>query len=78
MAAETYANVRANNKRDKTYPRVWVRRYLLKQLKAWREQRDRLVVCIDKNKNIYTDQIGTELTNEDGLDMIEAVGNYIR
>ena len=42
----------------------------------WREQGDRLIICMDANKNICKDQIDKELTDENGLGMIEAVGNY--
>ena len=35
-----------------------------------------LIVCMDANENIYKDHIGKALTNENGLGMIEAVGNY--
>ena len=62
--------------KDNICPRVWFRKDLLKQLKVWKEQGDRLIICMDENGNIYKNQIGKELTNEDGLDMIEAVGNY--
>ena len=33
---------------------------------------------MDANKNIYKGQIGKALTNEDGLGMIKAVGNYTK
>ena len=62
----------------RTCPRVWFRKDLLEQLKVWREQRDRLIVCMDANENIYKDQIGKALMDEDGLRMIEAVGDYTR
>ena len=40
------------------------------------EQGDRLIVCIDVNKDIYRKSIGRALTELDDLQMIEAVGNY--
>ena len=45
-------------------------------MKGWREQGDRLIVCMDANENIYKDHIENTLTDENGLGMIEAVGNY--
>ena len=49
----------------------------MKQLKAWQRQGDRIIVCMDVNEDdIYRGSIGKALTNEDGLDMEEAVGNF--
>jgi hypothetical protein len=45
-------------------------------LKEWRAVGDRLIVCLDANKNIYTQAIGKLLTDYKGLGMIEAVGRY--
>ena len=55
---------------------MWFREDLLGQLKGWREQGNRLIVCMDANENIYKDHIGKVLTEEDGLDITEAVWNY--
>ena len=33
-------------------------------------------MCMDANENIYKDHIGKALTDEDGLGMIEVVGNH--
>ena len=65
-----------HKKKDRTCPRVWFRKDLLEQLTVWREQGDRLIVCMDANEKIYKDHIGKVLTDEDGLGMIEAVGIY--
>ena len=46
------------------------------EVESWREQGDRLIVCMDGNENRYKDHIGKALTDEDGLGMIEAMGNY--
>eukprot|EP00956_Cyclotella_meneghiniana_P010074 scaffold13929_cov79-Cyclotella_meneghiniana.AAC.4 len=50
---------------------------LLQDLKAlldkWKEDGDRIVVCLDANEDIYKDIIGRTLTDSEGLDMVEAV-----
>ena len=45
-------------------------------LKQWREEGDRIIVCLDANENIYTKRIGQALTAVDGLAMREVVGDY--
>jgi hypothetical protein len=57
-----------------TCPCVKFRDDLGKLLKEWRAAGDRLIVCLDANKNIYTQALGKMLTNPKGLGMIEAVG----
>ena len=34
----------------------------------------RLIVCLDSNENIYTEQMGNDLTNAEGLGLKEVVG----
>ena len=62
--------------KDCTCPRTRFKNDLLAQLRAWREQGDRLIVCMDVNKDIYCKSIGKSLTALEDLQMIEAVGNY--
>ncbi len=57
-------------------PRVKFRQDLVAQLTQWREQGDRLVVCLDANENIYKKSLGKTLTCTDGLAMREVVGTY--
>jgi hypothetical protein len=45
-------------------------------LKKWREQGDRIIVCIDANEDIYRKSIGKTLTDEEGLNMREVVGDF--
>ena len=45
-------------------------------LKRWRDEGDRIIVCLDANENIYTKRIGRALTEIDGLAMKEVVGDY--
>jgi hypothetical protein len=42
----------------------------------WREEGDRLIVCLDKNEHIYKKSIGKALTDIDGLAMREVVGDF--
>jgi hypothetical protein len=46
------------------------------QLKKWREDGDRLIVCLDVNKHIYKKSIGRTLTDIEGLAMREVVGAF--
>ena len=62
--------------KDRTCPRKRFRDDLVKQLVAWRKQGDRLVVCIDANKDIYKKSIGKALVDNKELCMGEAVGDF--
>ena len=62
--------------KDRTCPRTRFKNDLLAQLRKWREQGDRLIVCMDVNEDIYRKSIGKTLTMLEGLQMIEAIGNY--
>ena len=62
--------------KDSTCPRTRFREDLIQQLKQWREDGDRLVVCLDANQDIYCKEIGTALTDSEGLNMKEVVGEY--
>jgi len=57
-------------------PRVKFREDLLAQLRQWREEGDKLVVCLDANEDIYKKSIGRALTDIDGLAMQEVVGAF--
>ena len=46
------------------------------QLRKWREEGDRLVVCLDANEDIYKKSLGKSLTKSDGLRMSEVVGDF--
>ena len=48
---------------------------LIKQMKIWRSQGDRLIICLDANNHIYNGAIGTALTDINGLAMKEVVLN---
>ena len=63
--------------KDKTCPRRRFREDLEKQLKLWRMEGDRLIVCMDANEHVYKKSIEKELTDVTGLNMVEAVGAFI-
>jgi hypothetical protein len=50
-----------------TCPWVKFREDLIHLLKIWREAGDRIIVCIDANKNIYSKAIGKALTDKGSL-----------
>ena len=60
--------------KDLTCPRTRFKNYLLAQLRKCREQGDRLIVCMDVNKDIYRKSIGKALTMSEDLQMIEPAG----
>ena len=49
---------------------------LVQLLTEWREQGDRLIVCLDANEDIYKKLLGKALTARDGLAMKEVVGDF--
>lgn len=49
---------------------------LLKLVAGWKEASDRIILCLDANKNIYRKSLGKELTDLDGLALKEVVGNF--
>ena len=66
-----------NKEKDyETCPRTRFREDLIKQLRLWREEGDRLIVCMDANENIYKKSIGRMLTDPGGLAMKEVVGDF--
>ena len=62
--------------KDKTCPRRRFHDDLVRQLTQWREQGDRLIVCMDANEDIYKKRLGKSLTNPGGLAMKEVVGTF--
>ena len=59
-----------------TCPRIKFKEDLINMLTKWREQGDRLVVCLDANEDIYKKSIGKTLTSPEGLNMKEVVGDH--
>ncbi len=62
-------------RKDLICPRKHFHDDLLVQLTRWREEGDCLIVCMDANKDVYRKSIGQSLTNLEGLNMQEAIGN---
>jgi hypothetical protein len=63
-------------RKNLTCPRKKFNDDLTGQLKKWREDGDRLVVCMDANENIYKKSIRRTLTSIEGLNMNEVVGEF--
>jgi hypothetical protein len=63
-------------KKDLTCPRTKFWEDLITQLRQWRDDGDRLIVCLDSNKDIYKKSLGKALTDIDGLAMKEVVGEF--
>lgn len=57
-------------------PRVKFREDLIQQLTEWRDMGDRLIVCLDANKDIYKKSLGKALTSPVGLATKEVVGEF--
>jgi hypothetical protein len=65
-----------NKLKDNTCPRSRFREDLLHKMRQWRWAGERLILCLDANKNIYRGELGRELTDLHGLGMKEVVGDY--
>ena len=57
-------------------PRIHFREDLLTALTGWRDEGNKLIVCLDANKDIYRKSIRKALTNKEGLAMKEVVGEF--
>ncbi len=58
-------------------PQKLFREHLVAQLKKWRAEGDRLIICLNANKDICKKSIGKALTDTDGLSMKEIVGEFM-
>jgi hypothetical protein len=65
-----------NSKNGLTCPQQRFKDDLILQLTKWRKEGDWLIVCMDANKNIYRRAIGCTLTDQEGLTMVEVVGEF--
>jgi hypothetical protein len=63
-------------KNDLTCPRKRFHDNLIEQITKWRGKGDQIIVCMDANKHIYKKSIGCSLTNQEGLNMQEVVGEF--
>ena len=62
--------------KDRTCPRTRFKNNLLDLLRTWRDQGNRIIVCMDVNEDIYRKSIGRALTELDDLQMIEDRGRW--
>jgi hypothetical protein len=62
--------------KDLSCPRVRFRQDVVKVLKKWREEGDRLIVCMDANEDIYKKSNGRTLMDREGHNMVEAVREF--
>jgi len=62
--------------KDDTCPCACFREDLLHQMKQWRKDGERLILCLNSNENIYRGELGRRLTELDGLGMKEVVGEF--
>ena len=65
-----------NKENSLACPRVKFREDLLALLTRWREDGNRLIVCLDANEHIYKKSLGKALTDAEGLRMKEVVGDF--
>jgi hypothetical protein len=63
-------------RQELTCPRKKFHDDLVAQLNKWRDEGDRLIVCMDANEDIYSKSIGRSLTNEHGLNMSKIAGDF--
>jgi hypothetical protein len=63
-------------RRDLTCPQTKFREDLVAQSTRWRNDGDRLIVCLDANEHIYKKLISKALTDIKGLAMKEVVGEF--
>jgi hypothetical protein len=61
---------------DDTCPWTQFWEDLLQQMRRWQRAGERLILCLDANKNIYLGEMGWELTDLHGLGMKEVVGEF--
>jgi hypothetical protein len=48
----------------------------LAQLQQWRDQDDKLIVCLDANEDVYWKSLGKALTSVDGLAIKEVISDF--
>ena len=62
--------------KDRTCPRKRLQDDVIRQLQDWREEGDRIILCIDANEEIYKKILGMSITARDGINMNEVVGTF--
>ncbi len=76
MVYQQHCHHLINKLKDDTCPctRFW--EDLLRQMKQWQKDGERLILCLDANKNIYRGELGRQLTKLNSLGMKEVVGEF--
>jgi hypothetical protein len=64
------------HRQDLTRRRVKYREDLVKHLKKWQDNSNKLIVCMDTNEDINQKSIGKALTDQEGLNMVEVVRSF--
>ena len=49
---------------------------LISQLQDWREEGDRIILCIDESEDIYKKSLGKSIIARDVLNMNEVLGTF--
>ena len=65
-----------NSHQDLSCPCLKFRDYLVSQLREWRANGDKLIICMDANESVYTKSMGKLLTYTDWLSMSEIMGVF--
>jgi hypothetical protein len=76
MTYQQHRRFWVTQRKDLTCPRKRFHDDLVAHLTKWREEGDRLVVCIDANEDIYKKSLGKSLMKSNGLRMLEVVGDF--
>ena len=62
--------------KNRTCPRKRLHNDLIRQLQDWREEGDRVILCMDANEDIYNKSLGKLINSIDGLNLNEVVGTF--
>jgi hypothetical protein len=64
-------------KKDLTCPLILFRQQLVKQIKKWRAEGDRIVLFVDYNEHVYDGALGKALSDSEGLNFQEVIHQHI-
>ncbi len=60
-------------KKDLTCPLILFHQHLVKQIKKWRAEGDRIVLFMDHNEHVYDGALGKALSESEGLNLQEVI-----
>jgi hypothetical protein len=60
-------------KKDLTCPLILFRQHLVKQIRKWRAEGDRIVLFMDHNEHVYDGALGKALSDSEGLNLQEVI-----